>query len=61
MDSGEEGRGRRGMEDEGGRAGEAIGTDLEELVEEEGEPVGQHLLGYRLRPDRQEERNSTLG
>lgn len=45
------------MEEEGVRGGEAIGTDLEELVEEEGEPVGQHLLGYRFRPDRQEERN----
>lgn len=32
------------------------GTDLQELVEEEGEPVGQHLLGDRLRPGGQEDR-----
>lgn len=30
-------------------------TDLEELVEEEREPVGQHLLCHRLRSDTQQQ------
>lgn len=41
----------------GGGGGRATGTDLQELVEEEGEPVGQHLLGHGLRPDRKEVRS----
>lgn len=33
-----------------------VGTYLEELIQEECEPVGQHLLGDRLRSDTQREK-----
>lgn len=33
-----------------------VGTHLEELIQQECKPVGQHLLGDRLRSDIQRER-----